>query len=167
MPLQRACFVIFLTIGTQLPFDRLVRDVDQVASQLDEVVVGQIGVGRYAPKCIETFDFMSPSQFEQCIVDSRAVISHAGIGTILTCLRFKKPLIAMARQAKQGEHRNDHQLATLSELGSTPGLYPVRDSDDILKHLQRDTLAPMENSESVGLHELRAFIRSEIFGDRT
>lgn len=166
MSVQGAYIVIFLTIGTQLPFDRLVRDVDRVSSQLDEAIVGQIGNGRYTPKRIEASAFMSPDQFEQCIAASRVVVSHAGIGTILTCLRLKKPLIAMARQAKLGEHRNDHQSATMAELASMNGLYPARDSDEILKYLRQDSLAPLENTYSAELKRLRDFVRSEIFGSQ-
>ena len=51
---------------------------------------------------------------------AKAIVAHAGMGTILTALEMGKPLLVMPRRAALGEHRNDHQLATahrFAELG--------------------------------------------------
>ncbi len=76
--------MIFLTIGVQLPFDRLVQEVDAVACKLDELVFGQIGDTCYRPGNFETAGFLSPSEFAMRLGGARAIVSHAGIGTILS-----------------------------------------------------------------------------------
>ena len=47
-----------------------------------------------------------------------AIVAHAGMGTILTALETGKRLLVMPRRAALGEHRNDHQLATVSRSPS-------------------------------------------------
>jgi UDP-N-acetylglucosamine transferase subunit ALG13 len=53
---------------------------------------------------------------------SSLIVAHAGMGSILTALRHKKPILIMPRKASLGEHRNDHQMATAKWLGSRPGV---------------------------------------------
>lgn len=49
--------MIFCTIGTQAPFDRFVRIVDEVAAHLDEEVIAQVYKSEYQAKNIQTVDF--------------------------------------------------------------------------------------------------------------
>ena len=42
--------MIFCTIGTQAPFDRFVRIVDEVAAHLDEEVIAQVYKSEYSAK---------------------------------------------------------------------------------------------------------------------
>jgi UDP-N-acetylglucosamine transferase subunit ALG13 len=45
------------------------------------------------------------------------IISHAGMGTIITGLIHSKPLVIMPRRYAFGEHRNEHQLGTADKFG--------------------------------------------------
>ena len=114
--------MIFVTIGTELPFDRLVRTVDQWAS--DEGISGifaQIGKGGWEPKHMKYCNFLSPIEFDERFQSATLIISHAGMGTILSALYHGKPIITMPRRASFGEHRSEHQIATakqMSERGS-------------------------------------------------
>ena len=108
--------MIFLTLGTQLPFDRLVKAMDEVAPGLQEAIFGQIGNARVKPANFESVDFLAPREFKQHFDAARVIVGHAGIGTILSGLKAEKPLVLMARRVAFGEHRNDHQLATVSQL---------------------------------------------------
>ena len=106
--------MIFLTVGTQLPFDRLIKAVDNWAKDHCEIAFfAQIGETQYEPKHMPWCRFMDPEEYLLKFKASRSVISHAGIGTIITSLLQEKPLIIMPRLAQFGEHRNDHQLATV------------------------------------------------------
>ncbi|MGO7205561.1 glucuronosyltransferase, partial [Rhizobium ruizarguesonis] len=42
--------MILVTVGTQLPFDRLVKAVDTFATELSKPVLAQIGRGSYTPQ---------------------------------------------------------------------------------------------------------------------
>jgi len=49
------------------------------------------------------------------------------MGTILTGLDLGKPVVVVPRLAAHGEHRNDHQLATVKQLSRFPLVRPVHD----------------------------------------
>jgi UDP-N-acetylglucosamine transferase subunit ALG13 len=125
--------VIFLTTGTQLPFDRLVRAVDDWAdtAQPEGGIVAQVlpdPRAPYVPRNFETTARLSPDAYVEIFNKARLVISHAGMGTILTALTQGKRICVMPRQHRYGEHRNDHQLATAARLADLPGLFEARDA---------------------------------------
>ncbi|MDE8652298.1 glycosyltransferase [Novosphingobium album (ex Liu et al. 2023)] len=114
--------MILLTVGTQMPFDRLVEIVDQIAAGFDEPFIAQIGRGAYIPRHMEWKGLIEPVEFEQLMEEARLVVSHAGIGTIVTAQRHAKPLVLFPRLASLNEHRNDHQLATTAALSGRSGI---------------------------------------------
>lgn len=113
--------MIFVTVGTELPFDRLVRAVDDWAAESGAAeVFAQIGEGAWEPLNIGFSHFLEPPEFDRRFLAADLIVAHAGMGTILSALRYGKPLLVMPRRANFGEQRNDHQLATarrLSEMG--------------------------------------------------
>lgn len=115
--------MIFVTVGTQLPFDRLIHAVDAWASVSREEVFAQIGPSSHRPRGMRFAPFVSPGRCRALMADADAVVAHAGMGTIIGALELGKPVIVMPRRASLGEHRNEHQLATAERLG---GLGHVR-----------------------------------------
>ena len=107
--------MIFVTVGNMDPFDRLIKAVDQWIADhpTGEKVFAQIGVGVYQPVNCEFVPFLTPSEYRDIFQKSRIVVSHAGMGTIITALELLKPIIIMPKRASLGEQRNDHQLATV------------------------------------------------------
>lgn len=154
--------MIFLTLGTQLPFDRLVKDFDQVAPEISEKIVAQIGYGNYKPKNFPTMNIMHPEEFEKNMREARVVLSHAGIGTLLNGLKYEKPLIVMARKAIYGEHRNDHQLATVAEISKIEGIYVVDSAADIINVLKKDSIKNLKKIGTPRRDELVNFLKQEI-----
>lgn len=55
--------MIFCTIGTQAPFDRFLKIVDEVAAELDEVVIAQVYKSRYEAKNIRLLNFFLQTSF--------------------------------------------------------------------------------------------------------
>ncbi|MFX0139595.1 MAG: glycosyltransferase [Candidatus Hodarchaeota archaeon] len=99
--------------GTQLPFNRLIRTVDEWADKTKtKDVFAQIGQTDYKPKYIEWENFISPEIFRKTFEKADIIISHAGMGTILSALEMGKPILILPRLKKYNEHRNDHQIAT-------------------------------------------------------
>jgi UDP-N-acetylglucosamine transferase subunit ALG13 len=158
--------MIFLTLGTQLPFDRLVETLDEIAITLDEHIFGQIGTSHYKPKNFETVDFLTPSDFAERFAAARVIVSHAGIGTILSGMKAEKPLLLMARRAALGEHRNDHQLATVTQMQKISGIQIVENAQEMLSALQDIDLPAIKNQASPAREDLIASLRSEIFGEK-
>ncbi len=123
--------MIFLTVGKQLPFDRLVEAVDQWAAKNGTEVVAQVGKGKYIPKHIRYYDFCSPEEMESYFFQAELIVSHAGMGTIIDTVVRKKPIIVLPREKRYGEHRNNHQVDTARSLARM-GLVTVAYSEDKL-----------------------------------
>jgi UDP-N-acetylglucosamine transferase subunit ALG13 len=114
--------MIFVTVGTDLPFDRMVRVIDQWAADTGcKEIFAQIGETEWRPRHMNYSKFLEPPEFALRFASATTIISHAGMGTILSALRYEKPILVMPRRASLGEQRNEHQLATarrLSEIGN-------------------------------------------------
>jgi len=105
--------MIFLTVGTQFPFDRLVKTIDELASHngFGEEIFAQIGDSSYKPRSFEYVKSLEKNEFDCSMKKASGIISHAGMGTITTALDNRKPLLVMPRLRKYGEVVNDHQVA--------------------------------------------------------
>jgi len=156
--------MIFVTTGTALPFDRMVKIVDAWAHQRGRNdVFAQIGMGAWEPKHLPFANLLQPSEFVERIRTATVVISHAGIGTILSALHYEKPILIIPKLASLGEHRNEHQTATaqrMMELGNVN----VAFDDDELRH-RLDHLDELQSIGRIGpfasetlLDGLRSFI---------
>lgn len=150
--------MIFVTIGTQEPFDRLIRAVDDIAPLLGEPVKAQVLAGSYQPKHLELVPRVTPAEFEALVDEARVIVAHAGIGTIVTGLIHRKPVIVVPRKASLGEHRNEHQLATADKLASQGYAYVCYETSDILPLLQRQDLKPMREIGMQASPELVGFV---------
>ena len=105
--------MIFATVGTQGQFDRLIRTIDEWAgAHRRDDVFAQTGPSDYRAEHIRTERFIDPTEFRTRVEAAGLVISHAGMGSIITALELGKRIIVMPRRASLGEHRNEHQLAT-------------------------------------------------------
>jgi UDP-N-acetylglucosamine transferase subunit ALG13/glycosyltransferase involved in cell wall biosynthesis len=106
--------MIFLTVGSALPFDRLVEIVDQAvrSNLVTSDVFAQIGNGSYVPTSFPSVPMLSRAEYDARFSAASAIISHAGIGTIASAIRLRKPLLVLPRDPLLGELVDDHQLKT-------------------------------------------------------
>lgn len=111
--------MIFVTVGTQLPFERLVAAVDGWSGTRSPRphVLAQVGAGHVDYenlRCVRTLD---GAQYSNVIADAELIIAHAGAGSILTALDHGTPVIVMPRDGRRGDqHRDDHQIQTARQL---------------------------------------------------
>jgi UDP-N-acetylglucosamine transferase subunit ALG13 len=129
----RIGYMIFLTVGSQIPFDRLVQAVDIPENR--ETVFGQIGASEYTPQYIQYVKFMEKDEFDRQMESCSAVISHAGMGTIIQAVSIGKSLLAVPRLKKYNEVVNDHQVASAKRFESLGYLMAAYDTDEIQKKL--------------------------------
>ena len=106
--------MIFVTLGTQdKAFKRLLSDIQECIDKgvIKEKVIVQAGYTKYDSKEMEIFDLLDKDDFDKYIKECDLLITHGGVGSILTGLKNNKKVIAAPRLAKYNEHMNDHQLS--------------------------------------------------------
>lgn len=149
--------MIFVTVGTQLPFDRLIQAVDEIAPFLNgERIVAQTHGGNYIAKNIECRAYMYSDEFNTVLSQSRMIISHAGIGTIMSALALRVPIIVMPRRVSLGEVRNEHQLATakkMDELDFVNVAYDEKQLQELVLSGNIQCLCPLQDKVSDELIE--------------
>lgn len=109
--------MIFVTVGSDIPFDRLIKAVNQWARKNGRRdVFAQIGRDAWEPDYISFAALLTPCEFRERLAASSVVVAHAGMGTILSALQSCKPILVMPRRGMLGETRNDHQFDTARQL---------------------------------------------------
>lgn len=147
-PLCRVGVVIFVTVGAQMPFDRLIRTIDEWAvSRARSDIFAQIGPSDFCPKSIEITRFIDPSDFRKRIEAASLIVAHAGMGTIITALEYGKPIIVMPRRGDLRETRNDHQVATVMQLIKQGRVIVALDEQRLIEKL--DQFEPSHNLEPI------------------
>lgn len=143
--------MIFLTVGTQLPFDRLVEALDRWAGDHPESkVVAQVGESQLRCSHLEVVPDLLPQEYEDLIERCTHVVAHAGTGSILTALLHKKPLLIVPRDVERGEVRSDHQVHTVRAFEGIPGVTVAHRIEELSARLdellqQPSPLEPFED----------------------
>ena len=128
--------MIFVTVGTQLAFPRLIQAVDRWAeSHPDTEVFAQVGPSNELAKHFTCKPFIGPVELENLVKRCELVVAHAGMGSILTALKYRKPILVLPREAKSGEHRNDHQIATARWLEGRPNIFVAWSDSELIDML--------------------------------
>lgn len=105
--------MIFVAVGTQkFQFNRLLIEIDSLVQEkkIDEKIFAQIGNSDYYPKLFEYTEFLTKEEFNDYIEKCSLLITHGGVGTILSAKRIDKPVLVVPRLKKFNEHVDDHQL---------------------------------------------------------
>ena len=156
--------MIFVTVGSDVPFDRLVRVVDQWAGETGRTdVFAQIGETSWQPSHLTYSKFLEPAEFSRRFSSASIIISHAGMGTILSALQKEKPILVMPRKGSLGETRNEHQLATARRLLEMGRISVAFDEAALRASLEQlDQLRPREKISPFASEELLSALRDFI-----
>ena len=165
--------MIFVTVGTDLPFDRMVKVVDEWAAARGRMdVFAQIGVGGWQPKSISFAEVLNPVEFTKRFTAASVIVGHAGMGTILSALHHGKPILVMPKKASLKEQRNEHQMATarrMMKMGNVAVAFDEFELREKLDHL--DNLIPKERIAPTAsgplIEEIRRFVFPDVPSTRT
>jgi UDP-N-acetylglucosamine transferase subunit ALG13 len=128
--------MIFVTIGTSEPFDRLVLALDRVS--LDEEIVVQCGETSVRPTSGTHVEFLPFDDLVEYLRRARVVVTHAGVGSIMAALANGKRPVVVPRLRRYGEAVDDHQLAFARRLDDAGLVRLVEDPDDLAPALAED-----------------------------
>jgi UDP-N-acetylglucosamine transferase subunit ALG13 len=140
--------MIFVTIGTQISFDRFIEAIDEIATLIDEPIIAQVFKGSYQTKNVKTVDFLNPDEFNKLMEEARLIVGHAGMGTILSALKYEKPIIIFPRMASLGEHRNDHQMVTAMRMNELGYVHVAYDRKQLKTLILNKDLQPLKKLNS-------------------
>lgn len=131
--------MIFVTLGTQdKSFNRL---LDAIQKEIDkgnikEKVVVQAGHTKYESKEMEIFDLIDRDKFTKLMSECDLLITHGGVGSILTGLQNNKKVIAAPRLKEYKEHTNNHQLEIIEKFSDAGYILPLYDFNNLEKLLK-------------------------------
>lgn len=152
--------MILATVGTQLPFPRLLGALDDIAGRHGLRVFAQTADSHLQLLHIEHKDHLAPSEFRERSAGASLLVGHAGIGTILTARKLRKPLVIFPRRAALGEHRNDHQLSTAKAVEHAEGIYIAWTEAELETLLTSGDLEPASLGFSQRREDLIQHLRS-------
>lgn len=143
--------MIFVSVGHQMPFDRMLRLVDAWSQKHGrEDLFAQTGESTFRAKHFECRQWMSPDEYRERLESCTGMISHAGTGTIIQTLMLGKPMLVLPRLSRLGETRNDHQVGTARYFESRGLLMAAYDDEAFGAALER--FEAFEPREALGDH---------------
>lgn len=152
--------MIFASVGSMFPFDRLVQAVDTWAPGKGEVLI-QIGDGRYLPRNARWVRMLPPDQFAQTLAASRLFVAHLGMGSLMSGIQSGVPTVLMPRLERLGEHNTDHQSHAARWLRGRTGIWIADDEAHLTRILDELHCRPdNQKPEGIGPHASQGLIAS-------
>lgn len=127
--------MILVTLGTQ--DKKFYRLLDVIQKAIDEgiikdKVIVQAGYSSdYKSDDMEILNLVSIEKFKKLISECDILITHGGVGSIITGLRENKKIIAVPRLKKYKEHTNDHQLQIVDAFANDGYILKLGDGEDL------------------------------------
>jgi UDP-N-acetylglucosamine transferase subunit ALG13 len=155
--------MIVVTIGTnEQPFDRLIRAARSL--ERDDLFV-QYGSSREAHGHGEWVEFLTFDELSEKASAARAVVCHAGVGSIMMARRCGHRPIVMARRHHLGEAVDDHQLFLARRLAKSGIVTLVEDEHELAAALAAEIVGEAEAASPLaGTAALSASVRSVLDG---
>jgi UDP-N-acetylglucosamine transferase subunit ALG13 len=155
--------MIFVTIGTQLPFERLLNYTEEWAALNPKVnIFAQIGSSNFLSDRLEITKYLPPRLYKEKVSKCSVIVGHLGTGTIIAAKKSNKPAILLARKFELGEHRNKHQEQTANRFRDMPGIYIVKNKQELFEMInKRKDLVSAEYTFNNG--NLIKVLRNKIF----
>lgn len=122
--------MILVTVGTTMPFDELLAEVDRLAGEgrLGEAVLCQSGHSSYRMRHAE--QFVGRPTLRDLIAQSSLVITHGG-STVIELLLAAKPFVAFPNPRGAGDHQTGF-LETLSRCSDVSWSRDVGDLERLI-----------------------------------
>lgn len=131
--------MILVLLGTQNnSFHRLLEEIQKNIDDknIKEKVVVQAGYTKFESKDMTIYNQLPKEQLQELIKEADLIITHGGVGSIISSITNGKKVIAVPRLQKYKEHVNDHQLDIINsfnESGYIIGIHGVEELKEALK----------------------------------
>lgn len=132
--------MILVTLGTQdKSFLRLLSMLEECLHEIgntQEVIV-QAGYTSFQSETMQVFDYIDMQKYDELLAQCDILITHGGVGTIVTALKMGKKIIASPRLAEFGEHHNDHQREIIDSFCEKGYILACTNKEEMKRALQQ------------------------------
>lgn len=132
--------MILVMLGTQNnSFHRLLEEIQKNINNgtIKEEVVVQRGYTKFESKDMTLFNELSSEEIKRWIDKADVVITHGGVGSIITSITREKKVIAVPRLRKYNEHVNDHQIDIIDSFDEAGYIIGIHDVEEIAEALKK------------------------------
>lgn len=132
--------MILVLLGTQNnSFHRLLEEIENSIKDkiINEEVIAQVGYTKFKSRRMKIVDFVSKEQLEQFQNEANLIITHGGVGSIVTSIRKGKKVIAVARKHEYGEHVNNHQIEIVKNFNEQGYIIGVEKVEDLKQAIEK------------------------------
>jgi UDP-N-acetylglucosamine transferase subunit ALG13 len=132
--------MILVLLGTfPIPFPRPLLAIDELCAsgRITEEVIVQNGHTQVDCPHLTLRPFIDPDELLALYDQARLIISHAGTGSLIKGVKLGKPVIAIPRLQKLGEHIDDHQVEILREFTNRGYVLPWSEDTPLAALLDR------------------------------
>jgi len=140
--------MILVLLGTQNNnFIRLLDKIEECIENkiINEEVVVQAGHTVYTSNNMKIFDFISSSELDNLMSEASYIITHGGVGSIISSIKKDKKVIAIPRLAKYSEHVNDHQIQIVNNFNDNGYVIGIANVSDLPEAINKiDKFIPKE-----------------------
>lgn len=135
---------VLVTVGTVMPFDRMVAGVESLlsAGKIEGPVAAQIGESKRSFSDIEAFESCSFEDLNARMHAADVIVCHGGSGSILGALKAGAHVVAMARLSEYGEHYDDHQKDITQAFADMDLISVAADENDIERAIMEAKARP-------------------------
>lgn len=160
--------MIFVVLGTQkFQCNRLLEQIDKLIElkKISEDVFAQIGHSTYKPKNFSFTDFLNKDEFEEKMSCCDLLITHSGVGTIISGMNKNKKIIVYPRLKKYGEHIDNHQLEIAEAFADKRYVLLCGENDnleEVIRESQEFKFEKYISHNKIILKTINDFIGSEV-----
>jgi UDP-N-acetylglucosamine transferase subunit ALG13 len=133
--------VIFVTVGTnEARFDRLLKALEDLPANTDLFV--QHGPSPIRPRGATCTDYIGFDEMVERVRQAQIVVTHAGVGSVLTALLNGTRPIVVPRLQRFGEAVDDHQLEFGRRAREAGFVTLVEDAGTLVAAIAREQESP-------------------------
>ena len=158
--------MILVLLGTQNnSFYRLLEEIERLIQGgiIQEEVMVQAGYTKYQSASMKILDFISNEELEGWQYKANLIITHGGVGSILSSITKGKKVIAIPRLHQYEEHVNDHQkeiVELFNQKGYIIGKQGIEELEQAIKEIKEFKPNPYQPSHDKMLKIIEEFIEN-------
>lgn len=156
--------MILVMLGTQNnSFHRLLEEMDNLINDgtIEQEVIVQAGYTKYESTNMEIFDLIPKEKLDEFQENADLIITHGGVGSIISSIEKGKKVIAIPRLHEYEEHVNNHQkdiVNMFNEKGYIIGIDDVGKLKNAIVNINNFKPKKYKENNSKMLHIIEEFI---------